>query len=379
MVAVRGHAVIAIALLLAGCASNARSVAAERRSLAVAEPDPVASETDEPSDVVTLPGESGPVERVLFGWHAGNWGYLRYFGSVMRAVVRDARVLVAVESEGERLALMDALAGERVDLSRVDFVIHTLDSMWIRDYGPVLVRTRAGGYRVIDLPYHADRVGDDAYPARFAEEEGLPLSRPPIAMEGGHLQSDGTGRCVITDDVLRREAGPTEEELRHVLRAYFGCHSVTIVPRLYAEETGHVDVFAYVTGPGRVLVGSYRREHDLVNSRRLDRAAALLREAGFEVTRVPMPGNSHRRVFRTYTNVLVLDHSVLVPVFRNDREHERRALRAIADAFPGRRVVPIRADGVMGLAGALHCTAIAIPPLRPHYARAARRPPRRRG
>jgi len=145
MVAVRGHAVIAIALLLAGCASNARSVAAEHHSLAAAEPDPIASETDEPSDVATLPGESGPVERVLFGWHAGNWGYLRYFGSVMRAVVRDARVLVAVESEGERRALMDALAGERVDLSRVDFVIHSLDSMWIRDYGPVLVRTRAAG------------------------------------------------------------------------------------------------------------------------------------------------------------------------------------------------------------------------------------------
>ena len=349
----------------------------------VAEPAPLLESliSDEPDDIVTLPGESGPVERVLFGWHAGNWGYLRYFGSVMRAVVSDARLLIAVESLSEQRALMEALTEQRVDLSRVDFVIHPLDSMWIRDYGPVLVRTREGGYRVIDLPYHADRVGDDAYPARFAANEGLPISRPPIAMEGGHLQSDGTGRCVVSDDVMRRDpaSAPSEEEVRRVLRAYFGCAAVTIVPRLYAEETGHVDVFAYITGPGRVLVGTYRREDDLVNSRRLDRSAALLEEAGFEVTRVPMPGNSRRRVFRTYTNVLVLDRSVLVPVFRNDREHEQRALRAIAAAFPGRRLVPIRADGVMGLAGALHCTAIAIPPLQPRYARVPRRPARRRG
>ncbi len=379
----RSGATHVIALLLAGCASNARPASSEHHAVEVAEPAPLLESliSDEPDDIVTLPGESGPVERVLFGWHAGNWGYLRYFGSVMRAVVSDARLLIAVESLSEQRALMEALTEQRVDLSRVDFVIHPLDSMWIRDYGPVLVRTREGGYRVMDLPYHADRVGDDAYPARFAAHEGLPISRPPIAMEGGHLQSDGTGRCVVSDDVMRRDpaSAPSEEGVRRVLRAYFGCASVTIVPRLYAEETGHVDVFAYITGPGRVLVGTYRREDDLVNSRRLDRSAALLEEAGFEVTRVPMPGNSRRRVFRTYTNVLVLDRSVLVPVFRNDREHEQRALRAIAASFPGRRLVPIRADGVMGLAGALHCTAIAIPPLQPRYARVPRRPARRRG
>lgn len=315
---------------------------------------------DDAPPLVTVPGEYEPVDRVLFGWHAGNWPYLRFFGRVMREVAREATVLVAVESAEERAALREALADEGVDVSRVEFVLHELDSMWIRDYGPILART-ASGYQVLDLPYHPDRERDDAFPSRFARDAGLPVTRPPIDMEGGHLQSDGKGRCIVTDDVLDRNLPRDEAYVRGILRAYFGCRVIVIVPRLYAEETGHVDVFAYVTGPGRVIVGSYPPEEDQVNSRRLNRAARLLREAGFEVTRLPMPDNARRRVFRTHTNVLVLDRSVLVPVFRRDRRHERRALRTFAAAFPDRRIVPIRADGVMGLAGALHCTAVTVP------------------
>lgn len=381
-------------LVLSSCASSLLTPAARLRAASPAQaaaagssvPEPWSDdETEVPADVSVLPGEYEPVDRVLFGWHAGNWQYVRFFASYLRQVTPDARVLIAVEDQRERTILSASLAGEGVDLSRVGFVIHELDSMWIRDYGPMLVRTRDGGFRVMDLPYHIDRENDDAFPSRFALEERLPVTRPPLDMEGGHIQSDGAGRCVVTDDVLARNDlyDYTEDDVRRVLRQFFGCRHLAIVPALFAEETGHVDVFAYVTGPARVIVGSYTPAQDLVNSRRLNRAARLLRDAGFEVTRIPMPDNRHRRVFRTYTNVLVLNHTVLVPTFRQERRHERRALRAFADAFPGRRIVPIQADGVMGLAGALHCTAIAVPPLRPPALARARRGrsvvPQRRG
>jgi agmatine deiminase len=360
-------------LLLSSCASTLLAPVAELRANATPEP-PVARadedvepaddelawdgwrepESEAPDDVAGLPGEYEPVERVLFGWHPGNWQYVRFFARVLRSVTTDAKALIAVESHEEQALLMDALASHGVDLTRVDFFIHELDSMWIRDYGPMLVRTRDGGYRVIDLPYHADREHDDGYPADFAAHEGLPVSRPALEMEGGHIQSDGAGRCVISDDVLVRNEvyEYTEDDVKRLLRLYFGCRQTTIVPALFAEETGHVDVFAYVTGPAHVIVGSYRPEEDLVNSRRLNRAARALRHDGFTVTRIQMPSNDHRRVFRTHTNALVTNHTVLVPIFRRDRRHQHEALRAFAKAFPTRRVVGIAADGVIRLAGA---------------------------
>jgi agmatine deiminase len=330
--------------------------------------------TDPPDDVVGLPGEFEPVERILLGWHGGNWDYVDFFVAVLREVLPDASALVAVEDEADQILLMDTLAAEGVDLSRVDFVLHELDSMWMRDYGPLLVRTAAGGYRVIDLPYHPDRARDDGYPTVFATREGLPVSRPPLEMEGGHLQADGTGRCIVTDSVLELNRGFLYEEadVRRLLRGFLGCRDVTFVPPLFAEETGHVDVFAYVTGPSRVLVGTYDRREDAVNARRLNRAARALRRAGWDVTRIRMPGNSRRTVFRTYTNVLVTDRTVVVPVFRRDRRFERHALRTFARAFPDRRVVGVAADGVIDLAGAVHCTVVTVPVLPRPAGRAAR-------
>lgn len=248
-----------ILLLLTSCASSLLAPA-QRLRAARAEPpvpielEPVAWKPDTsrepPPDVAGLPGEYEPVDRVLFGWHAGNWRYVSFFGRYIRNVVPEAKVLIAVEDSREQVVLAESLAAEGVDLSRVDFVIHELDSMWIRDYGPLLVRTRDGGYRVMDLPYHADRTNDDAFPSRFAEGEQLPVTRPPLEMEGGHIQSDGEGRCVITEDVLRRNRAYRygADDVRRLLRSYFGCRKVTIVPALFAEETGHVDVFAYITG-----------------------------------------------------------------------------------------------------------------------------------
>lgn len=322
--------------------------------------------TEPPEDMVGLPGEFEPVDRVLLGWHGGNWDYVDFFAAVLREILTDANALVAVETEEDRNLLMETLVAEGVDLSRIDFVLHELDSMWMRDYGPLLVRTTAG-YRVIDLPYHPDRERDDSYPGVFAAREGLPVSRPALEMEGGHIQSDGTGRCIVTDDVLDRNQGflYQESDVRRLLRDFLGCRDVTFVPSLFGEETGHVDVFAYVTGPSRVIVGSYDPAEDAVNARRLNRGARALRRAGWQVTRIRMPGNSRRAVFRTYTNVLITDHTVVVPVFQADRRFERQALRTFSRAFPDRRVVGVAADGVMDLAGAVHCTMVTVPALRP--------------
>ena len=323
--------------------------------------------TGPPTDVVGLPGEYESVERVLLGWHAGNWGYLDFFASVLRAVTPDAVAVIAVEDAEDEALLRDALASRGVDQERLQIVVEPLDSMWIRDYGPVLVRTQRG-FRVIDFPYHTDRENDDRYPTYFAAREHLPVSRPALEMEGGHIQSDGVGRCIVTDDVLGRNEGFLYQasDVRRLLSEFLGCRDVVFVPPLFAEETGHVDVFSYVTGPSRVIVGRYVPTEDPVNARRLDMAAHLLTDAGWQVTRIHMPRNDRRHVFRTYTNALVTNHTVMVPVFRRDRRFEAEALRAFREAFPGRRVVGVPADSVMGLAGAIHCTVIAVPALGVH-------------
>lgn len=316
-----------------------------------------------PPSPFALPAEFEPVGRVLIGFEQGNWDYLPYFTELAVEVAERADVVV-VGYEVDRTAFAEHLASVGVPADRVEQIDAPIDSMWIRDYGPVFVRTHAGPLAVVDLPYHDDRLEDDQLPGRIAALERRLHVRVKLPLEGGHIQSDGSGRCVVTDMVLEaaeRDLGLDEHGLADELYALFGCEETTWVPAMAGEETGHLDVFALITGPGRILVGRYERAQDPLNARLLDEAAETLADAGFVVTRIPMPGNAHRRIFRTYTNALILDGAVIVPVFGQHPAREHEALEILAEAFPAREIVPIEASGVMALAGAVHCTTRAIP------------------
>jgi agmatine deiminase len=277
-------------------------------------------------------------------------------------VTPEVPLVVAGEPE-DRDLFVDFLRGQGVMGDRVQTIDAPLDSMWVRDYGPVFVRGVGGMMWVVDLPYHANRGLDDELPQRVGAQERLLTLSEKLPLEGGHIASDGQGLCIVSEDVVVEALEPTTDEafVRARLDAVFGCRHTVFVPPLFAEETGHVDVFAMITGPARVVVGEYSRREDRVNARRLDEAASRLTDAGFEVTRIPMPSNDHWGTFRTYTNALILDRSVLVPTYRRHRLHEERALEILADAFPGRRIVPIEASPLAELGGAIHCATRTIP------------------
>ncbi|MCB9592304.1 MAG: agmatine deiminase family protein [Sandaracinaceae bacterium] len=336
-------------LVVSGCAGLGATID-------VAKPEP-------PEWTFALPGEFEPVDRVLIGWEEGNWDYLPYFTELADEVSHHAPVLI-VGADADREAFADHLTQVGVPAAAIEQLDAPLDSMWMRDYGPVFVRSPDGSLVVVDLPYHDDRLNDDAVPTRVAEAQHRPELTSKLPMEGGHIQADGRGRCVLTTDVLvSAEAylDMDERALGEELYSLFGCEETTYVSALQDEETGHLDVFALITAPGRILVGQYDRLQDPHNAAILDEDAEILRAAGFTVTRIPMPPNGHRRIFRTYTNALILNDAVLVPVFHHQPGQERIALRILAGQFPGRAIIPIDSGAVMALAGAVHCTTRAIP------------------
>lgn len=316
----------------------------------------------EPPDFA-LPAEFEPVDRVLVGFEAGGWDHLPYFTELAEAMAPHARIVITGPAE-DRAGLARHLAAVGVPPAAIEELDAPVDTMWIRDYGPLFVRARTGELAVVDPPYHDDRRADDELPARVAALEGLTHVRTKLPLEGGHLQADGGGRCVLTRRVLtvaERDLGLDEAAVERELHARFGCDAITWVPALRGEETAHLDVFALITGPGRILVGRYDAPDDPENAAILDEAARLLAAAGFAVTRIPMPPNERRSAFATHTNALILEGAVLVPVYGRPHRGEQDALRIFGAAFPTRRIVPVEASGVMALAGAVRCTTRPIP------------------
>jgi agmatine/peptidylarginine deiminase len=308
-----------------------------------------------------LAGEWEPVERVVIGWNESNWEYIRYYRELLRKLPPSLPITVVSADAVDAVSLAQQITFPGAAPHHLDHVLAPVDTMWVRDYGPLIVRS-GWGRRVVDLPYDTDRPQDDEVPQVLGRMWSLQVDPLPIDMEGGHIQADGEGRCVITDDVLYRNSERySQADLERMLFASLGCRQLVVVPALVEESTGHVDMFLYLSGPGRAIVGRYQRRDDALNHTYLEDVAGILTDAGFDVVRMPMPRNDRRRRFRTYTNALAVNDVVVVPTYRADRRFEAEALRIFRQQFPGRRVVPIRVDDLINLAGAVHCTTITIP------------------
>jgi agmatine/peptidylarginine deiminase len=318
--------------------------------------------TAAPSDVSRLPSEAEPAQALLVGWPGGASGLTSFFAKMIAAGATEVpKTVVYVSSSTLASQLLSALNSHGADTDNVYFVNLSLDTIWMRDYGPLMVKTKTGGKRIIDLRYYYGRWNDDVAPTKLASAWSLPVSRPPLEAEGGNFQSDGAGSCITTTWMVEQNSGwgYTAQDVRSILKSYLGCQTTVILPTLDGEGTGHVDMYVTITGPKAALVGKYATSDDPVNAQIANQAATMLANAGFTVTRIPMPTN-YDGVFRSYTNSLAIGGKVLVPVYSDDRRYESQALSVFRAAYPGRTIVPIDSTAIIQWAGAIHCVTMTI-------------------
>ncbi len=318
--------------------------------------------TAAPTDVNRMPGEFEPAQALLIGWPGGAAQLTSMFVDMLVAATSEVgTTVVYVPSNAAGQQLLNGVKAAGGDTSGLYFVRMTLDTIWMRDYGPLMVKTKTGGNRVIDPRYYYGRWNDDVAPTKLASAWKLPASRPPLEAEGGNFQSDGAGSCITTKWMVQQNSGRayTDQDVRNVLKSYLGCQNTIIMPRLDGEGTGHVDMYVTITGAKQTLVGKYAVSDDPVNAKITDQGAALLTAAGFKVTRIPMPTNYDGN-FRSYTNSLALNNTVMVPVYSDDTRYEQTALSIFKQAYPGRTIVPIDSTQIITWAGAVHCVTMTL-------------------
>lgn len=313
-----------------------------------------------PAAGTVLPGEFEPAERLFIAWDES---LARFLLDIMTAAWDEVPITVLLAPDQSDDGLNHVLRGLGMDPNAVQRVRVPMGSVWIRDFGPMVVRAAGGRRQIVDFGYLLDK-----------EEDGLPgalgsalwphwtVQRSALEFEGGNVQSDGHGRCVTTAgyvEQLHALATAAERRLHGELRDRLGCHTIAVVPPLHGEPTGHVDMFATVTGPAQIIVGRYDAAVDPENAVRLDRTAIILRRAGFRVRRLPMPDHGDG-VFRSYTNSLAINGVVIVPVYPEAAAGEDEAFAVFRAAYPGRRIVPVVASDIITLYGAVHCATLTV-------------------
>ncbi len=246
---------------------------------------------------VGIPGEFERQAAVVLSWKSEELPILGTLLEIAELAAKKATVIVLVNSAEEREHAETAFRMARIDVKRVRFLEAPVDTIWARDFGPVVVRNADGSAHFVDSDYDdGDRPQDDNIPPVLASAIGAKCVRSLLTIEGGNLLSNGAGLCLTTsktvaDNVIR---GYEDTQITPLCKNIFQCREVAVLEPLVGEPTGHVDMFATFTSPQTVVVGRMNPLADPVNAAVLDRNAKTLSQVRtpnglLHVERIPMP------------------------------------------------------------------------------------------
>jgi agmatine deiminase len=314
-----------------------------------------------PHNVSDWPGRFGPIP----------WVY----GEIVRKVAEGERVELLVEGSAGEARARRVLSRVEVPLERVRFRRWATNRVWIRDFGPIFVRSGRSAaiarFRFNAWAKYSDWKRDDQIRAKVAAALKVPLlpMGRDVVLEGGAIDVNGAGTLLTTEECLLdpriqvRNPGLDRAGYERVFREGLGVtHTVWLGRGIAGDDThGHVDDLARFVGPRTIVLCSESNAADdnhaalAENHERL--AGARLQDgARPEVVSLPMPAPlmfDGRRLPASYANFYITNAAVLVPTFNDPQD--RMALGILGELFIDRPVVGIHAvDLVWGL-GTLHC------------------------
>ncbi|MBW3539194.1 MAG: agmatine deiminase family protein [Planctomycetes bacterium] len=313
-------------------------------------------------------GEFEPQAALVLGWDPGSVDVQDVVLHVAQTAWRSVHVAVLVNDEILRDELFELLLEAGVPRDGVHVLTVPSDTVWIRDYGPAVVQGPAGQSILLDAEYQrGDRPTDDFVPKALSRLLQMEVAEVPLQIEGGNVLSNGRGLVLTTTKVSADNAGRGYplDRVRRVMSQAWGASEIVFLEPLAGESTGHIDMFATFTSPGTVVVGEYPREFDPQNAAILDRNAERLRRlrgphGPLSVVRIPMPPRDDE-AWRTFTNVIYANGTLLMPVYPGFDEGMRDAAVAVyRELLPGWSIAPVDCNGLIGSGGALHCVSLNL-------------------
>ncbi|MGQ0797038.1 MAG: agmatine deiminase family protein [Methanobacteriota archaeon] len=287
------------------------------------------------------------------------------YAEVAKAIDRFEHVIMLVPPRQVHEAR--ASLGPRIELVQIE-----LDDSWIRDNGPIFVRSASGRLAVVHfafngwgeryMPYEKDA----AVPAILANELGLPCYHAPMVLEGGSISVDGEGTLLTTESCLlnpNRNPRLSREGIEKLLVSYLGVRKVLWLRQGMAASVvdGHIDGIVAFVAPRTVVAAIARDPSDpnypiLKENRERLEGMTDAKGHSLEIMELPLPTRrmlGDHRVATTYVNFYLANGGVVAPIF--GERSDAIALAALRDAFPDRDVVGIRGEYIGVGGGVIHC------------------------
>ena len=306
------------------------------------------------------------------------------FIDFIKKIAEHETVFLLVGRESIKEKVIGLLEVAHANMSKITFILQKTNRSWMRDSGPIIVKNN-GDREALDFNFNGwAKYGnfrlDKMVPRRISDFLGIPLKQvlyngEPVILEGGAIDTNGKGTLITSEECLMdqhtqvRNPGFTKADYEAVFEEYLGItNTIWMGSGIDGDDThGHIDDLCRFVNPNTLVTVV---EHDKTdkNYDSLQENLKRLQHAKLEdgsspkIVELPMPRRLNYEDLRlpaSYANLLILNHSVLVPTFNDAKD--RIALSILADVFQDKEIIGISAlDLIWGL-GTLHCLSQQIP------------------
>jgi len=305
-----------------------------------------------PAAPVNAIAEFQPMGGVMIGYPLG------IPVSLVRELSQITQVRVLVNSASDSNQAKNYFNNQQVNMANVRFWKIQHDSYWTRDYGPWFILDGHDSIRVVDFVYNRpQRPNDNAAMQYVADFMGVNLYEMPLMHTGGNYMTDGYGTAASTMLVLQENSSETEASIENITQNFLGIDNYMFLPDPLGEYIAHIDCWGKFLDVDKVLIGQVP-----ANDPRYSNYEAVAQTFANAVT----PWGNHYQVYRVYanpdankstpyTNSLILNDHVFVPVTGNS--HDNEAIAVYQQAMPGYTIVPIMQSNYTPWQStdALHC------------------------
>lgn len=320
-----------------------------------------------------MPPEWAPHARCWMAWPCRPEVWGEHMDQARTAYAEVAQAIAAYEpvtmiAKRELIAEASLHCGKGIAILPLEH-----DDSWARDTLPTFLLDRQGQLAGIDWRY--DGYGgrstvfakDARLTATLCERLGVPRHAAPMVLEGGALHVDGEGTALVCrQSVLDPMRNPQLDQpaAEHILCDYLGVETVIWLEQgLIDDETqGHIDNLACFARPGVVIALAGAEDGDPDQPILADNLARLqsakdARGRPLEVIEIRPPaarlGADGRRLTASYINFYLANGAVVMPMFEDPMDQP--AFKALAAAFPERKVHQIHALDLVRGGGGIHC------------------------
>ncbi len=305
-------------------------------------------ETDPPTGEPRFVAEFEPMQGVMIRYPLG------IPESLVADFTKNCQVYCIVVDSCQNEAYQTFVNGG-VNMDRVTFVNAPTENYFVCDYGPWYIFEDRLPAIVDNLYYPMWSPKSDSVSWAFSEFWNIPIYEMNLNYEGGNMMQDGRGQGVSDANVLYNN---DEETLRNRMRDFLGIDPIHLISPNY--PFAHVDCWGKYLAPDIILIAKMPESSSFYLD--FEEVATFFTNSNccwgypYRVYRVNIPDNGWYNTVAPYTNSLILNKTVYVPVL-NDSILDQDAIAVYQEAMPGYDIVAVEGcENTPWVAGdALHC------------------------